>query len=338
MTFKLSATKLKRFLGCPRSYFLKYVQGAPEDVRGNYLVVGNAFDAAVQAYCSGGERGVRSIDPKVVRMLDSARRHLPAPGVADVQTEWRLPSPCGTFLVEAKPDLVVKLGDGTWIVSDTKTTAASKPGEGSAMTAEQLHQDVQARLYAWCAHENGARNVRAEWLYTSKATRPESWKVEAWWNYADLDRWMRDVVAPAAARMQELEAQTDADAVMANLDACDRCWVRAHCDPYAGPNTFDAAGLDVAIPAASLKRTRPTLSASQGSGERMAFDIRKLKEESVDLVGALEASLAAGSPRAADIAINPPSPTHAALEEAIAQCRAAADRAERLLAQIRGGL
>ena len=343
---KLSATKLKRYLSCPRSYFLKYVLGTPEDVRGNYLVVGNAFDAAVQAYCSGGQRGVRSIDPRIVRMLDSARPLLPAPGVADVQTEWRLDAPGGGFTVEAKPDLVTKYPDGTWLVQDTKTTAATRPGEGSALDAAGLHADVQARLYAWCAYEHGARAVRAEWLYTSKATRPTSWLVRASWARPELETWFAAVVAPAAAELARLESEVDADRVQANLDSCERCWVRAACDPFTGPNTYD--GVDALIPAASLKGRRPTLSAKPKE-EFVAFDLKKLSED-VDLVGALEASVSAAKPvrplqvatssgvviSCDEIPINPPPARdyHAELSAAVEACRSATARAERLLSEL----
>ena len=322
MTFRLSASKLKRYLQCPRSYFLKYVQGVPEDVRGKYLEVGNAFDLAVQHYVSDGQAGVRSIDPKIVRMLDSAKRYLPQPGGAQVQAQWRIETSWG-FVVEAKPDLVTVRGT-EWLIGDTKTTSASGPGEGSAMTPDQLHRDVQARLYAWCAHEMGAANVRATWVYTNKATKPASWTVDAWWNFSDLHEWFDSVVRPAAAAMAKLHAEYDADRVVADLDACERCWVRAHCSPFDGPNSYDGvAGL---IEPASLKRTRPTLSAGKAEensngrmcerndvgvdlplvrgvgvlvgatyreeGVNMAFDLKQLNED-VDLTEALTASVKA---------------------------------------------
>lgn len=344
--FRLSASKLKRFLQCPRSYFLRYVQGVEEDVGGNYLVIGTAYDLHVQHYLSGGARGVRSIDPRIVRMFDAARRYLPEPGSVEVQTKYSIPHPDG-FVVEGTPDL----RRPGWL-GDTKTTSASGPGVGSAMTSAQLADDIQFRLYAWCEFQLGAGvAVRGVWSYVNKDTKPKAWNVDATLGEWAVLQWFDRVVRPAAAQMAALEAEADADRVRAELDACDRCWVRAACDPYSGPNNYDGT-VDSLISPASLKRTRPVSPAKGSEGVvDMAFDLKRLTEESVDLETPLRASLdytTGGLSMAPTVAvwngetaipINPPPAVDYAAElaEAIAQCQTAAARAAGLLERMKRG-
>lgn len=344
--FRLSASKLKRFLQCPRSYFLRYVQGVEDDSGGNYLAIGTAYDLHVQHYLSAGARGVRSIEPRIVRMFEAARRFLPDPGTVEVQTKYALAE--DGFVVEGTPDL----RRPGWL-GDTKTTSASGPGEGSAMTDAQLEADIQFRLYAWCEFELGWRGppVAGMWCYVNKDTKPKAWNVYASIDEDTVRAWFERVVRPAAAQMARLHDALDADSVRAELDACDRCWVRAACDPYAGPNSYD--GVDVLLPAASLKRSKPPALAGVGGKDGMAFDLKKLSED-VDLTEALQASITAhitdemtkvaAELDARPIPINPPraeesplAPTYLALEAAIAQCEAAAARAGELLARLRGG-
>jgi hypothetical protein len=361
VTFRVSATKLKRFLQCPRSYFLRYVQGVEEDVKGSYLIVGNAFDQAVQHYLSQGARGVASIDPKIVRMLGAARPLLPAPGTVEVQHEYSVPHPDG-FVVEGKPDL--RLPGRIW---DTKTCASRE----WALTAETLATNEQALLYAWAEFEANREltSVTATWVYVTKATKPEAWAVTVTFHQYEVYDWFHRVVRPAVAAMRLAAAEYDADRVVANLDGCERCWVKAHCSPYDGPNSYD--GLDSGVSLVQLKGRRPVSPAQQENGaSNMAFDLKKLSEAGVDLVPALEASLAARADstetsltlkdveaiRDAHIAINPPpvrprkpartpteTPTQSSLEDLASElqtvvdtCQTAIARVDRLLAALRG--
>lgn len=363
--FRLSASKLKRFLQCPRSYFLKYVQHVPEEFGGRYLEVGNAYDLHVQWYLSRGAKGVRSIDPKLLRMFDAAKRHLPEPGSVEVQLEYRVDA--GGFFVEGKPDLRRPCR-----VGDTKTTADRGRGVGRepgkppiALNERTLLLEPQPLLYSWCEFQRDleARTCVLEWVYVSKETKPTAWTVRAEARREYVEAWFDEVVRPAAAAMAKLHDEVDADRVRAELDACDspKCWVRAACDPYSGPNNYDGT-VDSLISPASLKRTRPVSPAKQSEGVvDMAFDLKRLAEESVDLETPLRASLdqATGGltlarkwvddsdPRAAmaevmagdEIPINPPPAVDYAAElaEAIAQCQSAAARAAGLLARLRGG-
>ena len=351
--FRLSASKLKRWLGCPRSYFLKYVQGVEEDVRGNYLAVGTAYDLHIQWYLSRGAQGVQSIDPRILRMFEAARRYLPEPGSVEVQFRYSVPHPDG-FVVEGTPDL----RRPGWL-GDTKTTSAPGPGEGSAMTSEQLAGDVQFRLYAWCEYRLGYEEpaITGVWSYVNKDTKPKAWNVRASVLRSPADEWFDSVVRPAAAAMAKLHAEYDADQVVANLDSCERCWVRAHCSPFDGKNSYDGvAGL---IEPASLKRTRPVSPANQGSSENMAFDLKQLSEN-VDLTEALTASVRKATETkqmvetvGETIQINPPpalrarparkeTPTESRLENLASElqtvvdtCQGAIARLDRMLAEIR---
>jgi hypothetical protein len=373
--FRISASKLKRFLQCPRSYFLKYVQRVDESVNGKFLDVGNAFDLAVQYHCSRGAVGVQSIDPKIVRMLAAAVPYLPPPGTVEVQLEYSVPHPDG-FVVQGKPDLRRPLE-----VGDTKTTADRGRGQGRdresppiALDAESLGQNEQGLLYAWCEFQlapDAPGPCRLRWVYTTKQTKPTSWLVLRDVTRAEVEAWFERVVRPAARAMAQLHAEYDADRVLANLDACDepRCWVRGACSPYDGPNSYD--GLDSGVSLVQLKGRRPVSPAQQENGaSNMAFDLKKLSEAGVDLVPALEASLAARADstetsltlkdveaiRDAHIAINPPpvrprkpartpteTPAQTSLEDLASElqtvvdtCQTAIARVDRLLAQLRG--
>jgi hypothetical protein len=370
--FRISASKLKRFLQCPRSYFLKYVQRVDESVNGKFLDVGNAFDLAVQYHCSRGAVGVQSIDPKIVRMLAAAVPYLPPPGTVEVQLEYSVPHPDG-FVVQGKPDLRRPLE-----VGDTKTTADRGRGQGRdresppiALDRESLGQNEQGLLYAWCEFQlapDAPGPCRLRWVYTTKQTKPTSWLVLRAVTRAEVEAWFERVVRPAARAMAQLHAEYDADRVLANLDACDepRCWVRGACSPYDGPNSYD--GLDSGVSLVQLKGRRP-VSPAQKEGSSLAFDLKQLSEQAVDLVPALEASLATPASAeenamrvravldaAAPIAINPPpvrprkpartpteTPAQTSLEDLASElqtvvdtCQTAIARVDRLLAALRG--
>jgi hypothetical protein len=361
--FRLSASKLKRWLSCPRSYFLRYVQGVEEDVRGNYLIVGTAYDLHIQWYLSRGAQGVQSIDPRILRMFEAARRYLPEPGSVEVQFRYSISHPDGfvvphpeEFVVEGTPDL----RRPGWL-GDTKTTSAPGPGEGSAMTEAQLCDDVQFRLYAWCEFQldPALTKVNGVWSYVNKDTKPKAWNVAAAVYRRDVEAWFDSVVRPAAAAMAKLHAEYDADRVVANLDSCERCWVRAHCSPFDGPNSYD--GVAELIEPASLKRAslRPVSPANQGSSENMAYDLKQLSED-VDLTEALTASVRKATETkqmvetvGETIAINPPpalrarlarkeTPTESRLENLASElqtvvdtCQGAIARLDRMLAEIR---
>jgi hypothetical protein len=370
--FRISASKLKRFLQCPRSYFLKYVQRVDESVNGKFLDVGNAFDLAVQYHCSRGAVGVQSIDPKIVRMLAAAVPYLPPPGTVEVQLEYSVPHPDG-FVVQGKPDLRRPLE-----VGDTKTTADRGRGQGRdresppiALDRESLGQNEQGLLYAWCEFQlapDAPGPCRLRWVYTTKQTKPTSWLVLRDVTRAEVEAWFERVVRPAARAMAQLHAEYDADRVLANLDACDepRCWVRGACSPYDGPNSYD--GLDSGVSLVQLKGRRP-VSPAQKEGSSLAFDLKQLSEQAVDLVPALEASLATPASAeenamrvravldaAAPIAINPPpvrprkpartpteTPAQTSLEDLASElqtvvdtCQTAIARVDRLLAALRG--
>jgi hypothetical protein len=372
--FRISASKLKRFLQCPRSYFLKYVQRVDESVNGKYLDVGNAFDLAVQYHCSRGAVGVQSIDPKIVRMLAAAAPYLPPPGTVEVQLEYSVPHPDG-FVVQGKPDLRRPLE-----VGDTKTTADRGRGQGRdresppiALDAESLGQNEQGLLYAWCEFQlapDAPGPCRLRWVYTTKQTKPTSWVVIRDVTRAEVEAWFEAVVRPAARAMAQLHAEYDADRVLANLDACDepRCWVRGACSPFDGPNSYD--GLDSGVSLVQLKGRRP-VSPAQKEGSSLAFDLKQLEENEVDLVPALEASLAKTAvskhmstaelmyyredhglppatpePAAAPIAINPPpvrarktrtpteTPAQTSLEDLASELQTVVDTCQTAIARV----
>lgn len=310
--FRLSASKLKRFLQCPRSYFLRYVQRVEEAVNGKYLEVGNAYDLHVQWFLSSGARGCQSIDPKILRMFAAARRFLPAPGACEVQHEYRIAHPDG-FVVEGKPDL----RRPGWL-GDTKTAA----GREWTLTPATLRTNEQALLYAWCEFQLDPNLCRAglNWLYVTKTAKPEAWPVDVALTRVEAEAWFDRVARPAAREMAALEREADASRVMANLDSCERCWTKAHCDPFDGPNSYD--GVDSGVSLVQLRSRRPATPAVAVEEKFMAFNLDTLKEDTT-LVEQLAASLRPdGTPTLTALAVRalqdePGSPLAEALNPAI---------------------
>lgn len=260
MTFAISASQLKLFQLCPRSWFLKHVQRVPDDAGtgGLYLTRGNDFDQLVQLRVRDGVTGDAGTSKLANRQLHAAMRHLPEHGGAAVQFGYDVDA--GGFRVHGKPD-IRRPG---WI-QDTKTTSDRGPNRGKdkdsppyALTdthtpggnVRPLSEDVQARLYSWAEFQLDATltNSYAQWIYVSKADCPVCWTSSADFDRADTEAWFDRVVRPAVAEMRWLVALftdtglTAAD-VGANPDSCRRCFVRAACPgPFEGVNVYGITG------------------------------------------------------------------------------------------------
>lgn len=308
MTFTLSASHLKLFFLCPRSYFLKHVLRVPDDqgAGGLYLTRGNDFDRLVQLRVRDGVTGDSGAPKLANRQLAEALRYLPPPKTAEVQFSYNIDA--GEFRVKGKPDL----RRPGWI-EDTKTTSDRGPGRGAAEdrppyaltdahtpggNPRPLADDEQALLYSWCEFQldPALTTVHARWIYVSKADCPHSWISEADFGREETEAWFDAVVRPAAAEMAALheKARTGltAEGVGGNPDSCRRCFVRASC-----PGAFD--GVNVY-----------GLTEPQNRGKGMAFDLSKLKSAKAPAAPtpppspALETQLAASVEAA--VAINRP--------------------------------
>lgn len=245
--FIISASALKLFFLCPRSWFLKWVLRAQDDegAGGLYLTRGNDFDRLVQLRVRDGVRGDPGAPKLANRQLAVAERYLPAHGGAEVQFKYRIPVPGHPeFVVTGKPDL-----RQPGFIRDTKTTSDRGPGVGAAsdrpayaLTNETLLDDVQARLYAWCEFQLNPDLLfcSAEWIYVSKADAPKAWTARCHFGRADTLAWFERVVMPAAQEMARLaESGLRAEDVGANPDSCRRCFVRRACPgPFEGVNVY----------------------------------------------------------------------------------------------------
>lgn len=244
----ISASQLKLFALCPRSWYLKHVLRVPDDAGagGLYLTRGNDFDVLVQRLVRDGVQG-DPLAPKLAnRQLAEARRHLPAPGTAQVQFEYNVSA--GGFVVRGKPDL--RAHRGSWVeLGDTKTTSDRGPSIGAAadrpayaLTDATLAHDEQALLYSWCEFQldPAVEYVAAQWTYVSKADCPKSWLAKHRFERAEVDAWFSAYVRPVVARMREYaDAALTAELVPANPDSCRRCFVQRACPgPYEGANIY----------------------------------------------------------------------------------------------------
>ncbi len=267
---KVSASHLKLFRLCPRSYYLKHVLRAPDDAGagGQYLTRGNDFDRLVQLHVRDGVTGDSGAPRLANRQLAEARRYLPAKGGAEVQFAYSIPytDPATglVLLVNGKPDL-----RRPGYIQDTKTTSDRGPGRGAAedrpayaLTDATLAEDEQALLYAWCEFQldPALAVVLCEWIYVSKADCPKCWMARCTLGRAAVTAWFDAVVRPAAAEMARLhDSGLPASGVGANPDSCRRCFVRGSC-----PGAFE--GVSVHGPMAPQTRKNG-----------MAFDLSKLK-------------------------------------------------------------
>lgn len=275
--FAISASQLKLWQLCPRSWFLKHVLRAPDDAGagGLYLTRGNDFDRLVQLHVRDGVTGDTGAPKLANRQLYAAKRHLPEHRGAEVQFAYDIDA--GGFRVRGKPDIRRR----GWI-QDTKTTSDRGPNRGAAEdrppyaltdahtpggNLRPLSEDVQARLYAWCEFQLDPTltNVYAQWIYVSKADCPVCWTSSTDFDRAYTEEWFDRVVRSAVAEMVRLAAEYDdgepggltALDVGANSDSCRRCFVRAACPgPFEGVNVY------------GIKKGDPI---------NMAFDLSKLR-------------------------------------------------------------
>jgi hypothetical protein len=248
MTFKVSASQLKLFALCPRSWYLKHVLHAPDDAGagGLYLTRGNDFDRLVQLHVRDGVTGDTGAPKLANRQLAEAMRYLPAPGTAQVQFAYDVDA--GDFSVRGKPDL--RAHHGSWVeLGDTKTTSDRGPGVGAAhdrpayaLTDATLAHDEQALLYSWCefALDPAVRSVAAQWTYVSKADCPKSWLARHRFERAEACEWFESYVRPVVASMKEYAAaEQNALDIPANGDSCRRCFVQRACPgPFEGRNVY----------------------------------------------------------------------------------------------------
>jgi len=316
-SFSVSASQLKLYQLCPRSWYLKHVLRVPDDqgAGGLYLTLGNDFDRLVQLHVRDGVTGDSGAPKLANRQLTEAGRHLPLPRTAEVQFSYDIDA--GGFHVRGKPDI----RRPAW-VKDTKTTSDRGPGRGKdkdsppyALTdahtpggnVRPLADDVQARLYAWCEFQldPALASVYAEWVYVSKADCPVCWTSAVDFDRADTLAWFDTVVRPIVARMMaytklhaEHPGNLHAEDIGANPDSCRRCFVRAAC-----PGAFDGVNVYGITPPKEPRKPN------------MAFDLSKLRTPAtptpaappvVDLVAQLEASIDAVCDQVAAVAINRP--------------------------------
>jgi cytochrome c553 len=271
----ISASQLKLFALCPRSWYLKHVLRAPDDAGagGLYLGRGNDFDRLVQLYVRDGVVGDSGAPKLANRQLAQTRQYLPRPASGwEVQFSYSVDA--GGFRVNGKPDLRLP-----GFIQDTKTTSDRGPGQGAASdrpayaltdpatpggNLRPLAEDVQARLYAWCEFQLDPvlAYVECRWIYVSKADCPKSWVAECVLERADVVEWFDDVVRGQVAEMDAYAAaQLTADRVPANPESCRRCFVRAACPgPFEGVNVYG-------------------LSSPQKRENHMAFDLKKLQNK-----------------------------------------------------------
>src|SRR6185503_7194473 len=316
-SFSVSASQLKLYQLCPRSWYLKHVLRVPDDqgAGGLYLTLGNDFDRLVQLHVRDGVTGDSGAPKLANRQLTEAGRHLPLPRTAEVQFSYDIDA--GGFHVRGKPDI----RRPAW-VKDTKTTSDRGPGRGKdkdsppyALTdahtpggnVRPLADDVQARLYAWCEFQldPALASVYAEWVYVSKADCPVCWTSAVDFDRADTLAWFDTVVRPIVARMMaytklhaEHPGNLHAEDIGANPDSCRRCFVRAAC-----PGAFDGVNVYGITPPKEPRKPN------------MAFDLSTLRTPAtatatappvVDPVAQLEASIAAVCDQVAAVAINRP--------------------------------
>lgn len=153
----VSASQLRDFARCERSWFLAYVAKAPDDdsAGGQYLLQGDLFDEAVQLYSSRmaydvatlagnvrrkpGLRGAAlaaapakwlELAERAQRMLQAAAPLLPPTKTARIQYRYRVPvagyDAAGGVVVTGTADL--RLPGLVW---DTKSTSDRGPGRGA---------------------------------------------------------------------------------------------------------------------------------------------------------------------------------------------------------------
>lgn len=333
--YAVSASQLKSFDSCERAWYLSSVAKADDDPEtgGQYLLQGDLYDAAGQAYvgrldvdvesliaavrAKPGLRGAaldtpdakwRELAERAQRMLRATQRFLPAPKSARIQHRYRVFVPGyearGGVVITGATDFRVP-----GLVWDTKTTADRGPGRGRddatapyALNETTLRTDVQARLYAWCEFmlDPDRLSVEVRWVYASKASpkSPAGWDVRATFMRRDTLEWFDGYARPRLDRMVELhtasEIALDAEMARANHDGCARCFKRAACDPFQGEQAL-VRGEEDMVDFAKLRERQTQRKASND-----AYYAAEAKAvETPDLESQLRASLAPAESREA---------------------------------------
>lgn len=237
---KLSPSALKTFLACPRSWLLSHIQRVPRTVP-KYVTGGQDLDEAAEHYLSPPERAprgrqlaLRMVSEQTERELEAIKPHLPHPGTVLTQHVMRMPCP-GVEGVElyGKADYMTPPSEFV-VIGDVKRVW----DKSAVMTVEELQADVQLQMYAYLAHKLYApTSVTGVWTYCVRGERPRGVPVYAPLTFDVLERWVDDVVIPAARAMLELVGASAEDTPH-NPDSCngggDRCFVARHCRLYSG--------------------------------------------------------------------------------------------------------
>lgn len=325
--YAVSASQLKSFDSCERAWYLGSVAKADDDPEtgGQYLLQGDLYDAACQAYvgrldvdveslvaavcAKPGLRGAaldtpdakwRELAERAQRMLRATQRFLPAPKSARIQHRYRVFVPGyearGGVVITGATDFRVP-----GLVWDTKTTADRGPGRGRdgatapyALNETTLRADVQARLYAWCEFmlDPDRLSVEVRWVYASKASpkSPAGWDVRATFMRRDTLEWFDGYARPRLDRMVELhtasEIALDAEMARANHDGCVRCFKRAACDPFQGEQAL-VRGEEDMVDFAKLRERQTQRKASNDA----YYAAEAKAAETSDLEAQLRASL-----------------------------------------------
>ncbi len=317
--FRVSASQINDWLRCARSWHLKSVAHVPDDgnAGGKYLLAGNALDEAVQLHSA---KLPLEVDDLAVRTAKSTRgnfgpaellaaaelgisrlgriRHLlPPPKTAQIQYSYHQAVPGyanPAVFVVGRPDL-----RQPGVITDTKTTSDRGPGRGAAAdrppyaltdpttpggNIHPLAKDVQAKLYAWVEFmlDPDRLSVRTDWVYVAKDTKAE-WVVTHTFLRAETLSWFETVIRPVIDAMLAARELNDSHVLASSHEACQRCFVRNSCSPFAGAQTKENL-----VMALDLNRLRNRTAATP------------LVADPAPLVSQLEASVA--------VAINRPRP------------------------------
>jgi len=269
----VSPSQLNSVAACERRWYLESQAGARRDgeAGGQYLVFGRLLDEAVELFVAnprvvllpaGLVEAVKRArrpgeltdvpDEKWLELADRAIRQLrrlagagllPPTGTPS-QFRYRVAVPWAPVTLVGRADY--RVPGRIW---DLKSTSDRGPGRGpgkdsagrerppNAKTAESLHADFQARVYAAAEFfaDPSRLSVELTWIYASSQTTAV-WSVRAVFTRAETLAWFDANVRVRFPRMLELAATEGLapEEARANHDACSRCFVRGSCAPFTG--------------------------------------------------------------------------------------------------------
>ena len=221
---RLSATRVKQFVECPRKWHLYAVCGWEGPVEVQAYNPAFAFGTELHMIAENWlKKGTPPPATDAGRLFAKGAKYWPAPRTPGVVVEQRFTT--GNF----RGAIDVLIEGETPIVGDHKTIGDFK----GAMDAEALSNDIQAIAYGHhVAQSRDAENVTLRWVYYRKNGAAATRKVEVTLPRSHLIEGWEKIMIECKKMVDQYEERKYPQEIEGNKEACNNyggCEFRARC-------------------------------------------------------------------------------------------------------------